>query len=283
MDPATIFEALLTTGIAATVVFSVWTVFRNRQVPAAGPFKAKWTPAEAVIMTVGTFVFSNILAGVIIGVVLASWGIEDIAGFTDSSTLTNFLYMFMFEVFIIAALIFFLRKRRASLSTIGLKKPQVRDALYALIGFGAYFLLYIGIYFLAREYMPWIDFEQEQELGFGTDVTGTALALVFVSLVVIAPIAEEITCRGFLYSGLRTKVPLIPAAVITSVIFATAHLQIGNDAPLLWVAAIDTFILSMVMVYLREQTNSLASPILIHMMKNGLAFFALFVAPRLVF
>lgn len=283
MDWAGFTEWLLTTAFGAVIFFSLWLLFRTRQVPAAGPFHARWRPLESIILTVGIFLFSNILAGVIIGVVLAAQGIKDFASFTDSSTLTNFIYMFLFEIIIVAALLTFIRKRGASVATIGLRKPKIRDVLYALIGFGAYFLMYIGLYLLARRYAPWIDFEQEQELGFNTNVEGVSLALVFISLVVIAPIAEEITCRGFLYSGLRSRLAMIPAAIVTSVIFAAAHLQIGGDAPLLWVAAIDTFTLSMVMVYLREKTDSLASPIFVHMMKNGLAFFALFVAPRLVF
>ncbi len=283
MNPAELIEAFLTTGIAAAILFTLWTMLKKKHVAAAGPFKARWTPFESVVMTIGIFVFSNILAGALIGIALASMGTEDISAFIDSSTLTNFVYMLMFELIIVAALLAFIKRRGAAFSSIGLKRPQPKDLLFALIGFGAYFAMYIGVYLVAQEFIPWIDFEQEQELGFSTDVTGPALALVFVSLVIIAPIAEEIICRGFLFSGLRTKLAFIPAAIITSVIFAAAHLQIGYDAPLLWVAAIDTFILSMVMVYMRERTNSLASPIFLHMIKNGLAFIALFVAPRLVF
>jgi membrane protease YdiL (CAAX protease family) len=60
-------------------------------------------------------------------------------------------------------------------------------------------------------------------------------------------------------------------------LFAAAHLQWGSGAPLLWVAAIDTFVLSMVLSTLREKTGSLWSAIGLHAIKNGVAFTLLFV------
>src|SRR5690606_18538260 len=124
---------------------------------------------------------------------------------------------------------------------------------------------------------PSIDFEQNQQIGFETAKTAAQLALVFVSLVVIPPIVEEILFRGFLYKGLRTKWPKWLSTLVVSVLFAIAHLQFGSGAPLLWVAAIDTFALSLVLVYLREKTNGLSAPILLHAFKNAIAFTLLFI------
>jgi membrane protease YdiL (CAAX protease family) len=60
-------------------------------------------------------------------------------------------------------------------------------------------------------------------------------------------------------------------------LFAVAHLQFGSGAPLLWIAAIDTFVLSLFLIYLKDKTDSLWAPILLHMLKNFIAFMALFV------
>ncbi len=83
--------------------------------------------------------------------------------------------------------------------------------------------------------------------------------------------------RGFLYGSLKKQWPKIYAVLCTSALFAIAHLQFGSGAPLLWVAAIDTFILSLVLIYLRDKTGSLAASIMLHMLKNSLAFVALFL------
>ena len=72
--------------------------------------------------------------------------------------------------------------------------------------------------------------------------------------------------------------PQIAAAIVTSLIFASAHLPEGVGG-LLWVGFIDTFILSMVLVYLREKTNGLYSGMMLHALKNGVAFYVLYLAP----
>jgi len=94
---------------------------------------------------------------------------------------------------------------------------------------------------------------------------------------VLPPLIEETVFRGFVYSGLRTKLKPVVAALITSAVFASLHLEFGNGKPLLWVAALDTFTLSMVLCYLRQKTNSLWPGIVLHALKNGLAFMSLFV------
>jgi len=51
----------------------------------------------------------------------------------------------------------------------------------------------------------------------------------------------------------------------------------GSGEPLLWIAALDTFILSFVLIYLKEKTGSLWPPIGLHMLKNSLAFISIFI------
>jgi membrane protease YdiL (CAAX protease family) len=130
---------------------------------------------------------------------------------------------------------------------------------------------------IIKNAFPVIDLNQKQELGFNTYTTGIGLLPIFISLVIIPPVIEEIATRGFLYTGLRTKWNVWIAGIITSVIFGAAHLQWESNAPLLWAAAIDTFILSAVLIYVREKTNSIMPAVGIHMIKNFLAFVALFI------
>jgi membrane protease YdiL (CAAX protease family) len=46
---------------------------------------------------------------------------------------------------------------------------------------------------------------------------------------------------------------------------------------LLYIAAIDTFTLSLILVYLREKTGGLWSSMGLHAIKNGIAFVSLFI------
>jgi membrane protease YdiL (CAAX protease family) len=171
-----------------------------------------------------------------------------------------------------------LKHYRASFRTIGLARwPGWRDVGAALTAFLVYIPTLVGTTVLAKLLVPSIDLEQKQKIGFEAARGAPQLLLVFAALVLAVPFTEEVLTRGFLYTGLKSRLSKLWAVLGTSVLFALAHLQFGSGAPLLWTAAMDTFILSLVLLYLREKTGSLWAGIGVHMLKNGLAFLALFV------
>jgi membrane protease YdiL (CAAX protease family) len=73
----------------------------------------------------------------------------------------------------------------------------------------------------------------------------------------LPPLGEEILVRGYLFSGLRMVWRFLPAVIVTSLLFGAAHLEFGGGGPLVWAAAIDTFILSVVLCFLRERSGAL--------------------------
>jgi hypothetical protein len=95
--------------------------------------------------------------------------------------------------------------------------------------------------------------------------------MAFVSLVLLPPIVEEIVFRGFVFTGLRKKMKFTAATIITSLLFAGPHLLASSEG-LLWVAGVDTLVLSFVLCYLRERTGALWAPMAVHGLKNALAF-----------
>lgn len=189
----------------------------------------------------------------------------------------QFIFILLIESTVLLTVWVFLRVKDVKFGFIGLVRPRLKDAGYAVAGFGVYFLLYLIITIIVKTIFPDINFAQNQKIGFESAQQGWELILVFMSLVVLPPIVEEILARGFLYTGLKTKLSLWPSVIITSAMFALAHLQFGSGAPLLWVAAIDTFALSLVLIYLREKTGGLGASIMLHMLKNGIAFVLLFI------
>ena len=83
-------------------------------------------------------------------------------------------------------------------------------------------------------------------------------------------LVEELMFRGYLYSRLRsTKLSYIVSSLIVSVLFGLAHRQLN--------ISIDTFILSMVMIYVLRERDSLWATIGMHFIKNSFAFLAVFV------
>jgi uncharacterized protein len=83
---------------------------------------------------------------------------------------------------------------------------------------------------------------------------------------VLAPLVEEIFFRGFLFQGFRAKYGWVSSMLLSSLIFAIAHLD-----P---VSLIPTFVLGNLLAYLYQRTNSVWPGVLLHVLVNtfGLAF-----------
>lgn len=163
-------------------------------------------------------------------------------------------------------------KRKPSWKLIGLHRlPTWTDIGLAPASFVAYVLILTIVLSLVSSIFPAIDLEQVQDLGFKAFGSRLDNILAFITLVVVAPFAEEVLFRGYLYGKLKSYVPAIWAAIVTSLLFAAAHMQIN--------VGIDVFVLSMILCGLRSLTGSIWSGILVHMIKNGIAYYMLFISP----
>lgn len=246
--------------------------------PVRRPFY-KRDPTTSVVLLAVVFLLSQVAAGVIVSVypALQNWTADQGAGWLQNSVVAQFAYILLAETFAIWLIVWLLKRARIARARIGLVWPRFRDIGYALLGYGIYFVSYLIIILIASHFSNLINMDQPQKIGFD-EAYGRQLWLVFVSLVVLPPIAEEIMFRGYLFSSLRQKFRLRYALIATSVLFGIAHLQFGSGAPLLWVAALDTFTLSCVLCYLRERTGSVWAGVGVHALKNAVAFIALFHA-----
>lgn len=83
----------------------------------------------------------------------------------------------------------------------------------------------------------------------------------FIVAAVVAPFVEEIFFRGFLFQGLREKYGWLSAMLISSAIFAAAHLDL--------VVLIPTFILGNLLAYMYHRSNSVWPGIILHFLVNA--------------
>ncbi|HVW23663.1 MAG TPA: type II CAAX endopeptidase family protein [Candidatus Saccharimonadales bacterium] len=248
--------------------------------PSASIARVPWSPLFGAVFVVGVFYISQIVAGLLITIYPEAkmWSAARTNDWLTNSVVAQFLYILMAEAFTIEAVYYYVVKRcHAKLSIIGLRKPRWGDIIYALAAVIPYYALYLLMVGVVSHFVPGFDVNEKQQIGFDNVYGGAQLTMTFISLVVLPPIAEEIMVRGFLYSSLRKGMSLVPAALLTSLIFAAAHLAEGGAAGPLYIAALDTFVLSLVLIYLREKTGGLWASIYLHAIKNGVAFIALFI------
>ena len=160
---------------------------------------------------------------------------------------------------------------------LGLKGlPTWTDIGLAPVGFIVSTLVAAGLAAIFSMF-PWFDAEQTQDIGFSTFLVGIDRIVAFVILVVIAPIAEEVIFRGWLYGkirrilseGVSEALSITISILLVSLLFGVVHMQ--------WNVGVNVFALSVVLCGMREITGTIYAGILTHMLKNGVAFFLLYV------
>lgn len=244
------------------------------------PGRRSWGPLAAVLIVLFSFLIIQQVAGVLLVIIPRLLGWDSIMAdeWLVNSPVATFVYVLLAEAMTIGSLLWFLTYKRAPfLQTVGLLRPKWSYLGHAVVGYVAYFLLFVAIIAITRLLLP-VDIEQEQALGFQRDSDGPALAMAFISLVILPPIVEEIVFRGFFFGTLRAnRAGAVSATIITSILFGALHLFGSADGSLLWIAAIDTFILSVVLCYLRERTGSIWASVGVHAIKNAVVFVNLFI------
>jgi len=100
---------------------------------------------------------------------------------------------------------------------------------------------------------------------------GAATAMLFVNMVLIYPLLEELAFRGFLQGWLleqefftKQRFGLTAANLLTSIVFALAHLV---NQPPLWAAAV--FFPSLVFGYFRDRHQTIITSFMLHAWYNA--------------
>lgn len=145
------------------------------------------------------------------------------------------------------------------------------DLLLAPVAFIVFMIFSTFLLMAAKALLPGVDWEQTQNVGFSGIYSLVDYLLAFACLVILAPICEEIIFRGWLYGKMRSRMSAAPAILLVSLLFGIVHMQLN--------VGLIVFAMSIAMCILRELTGTIHSGIVLHMIKNGLAFYALFVNP----
>lgn len=199
----------------------------------------------------------------------------DYANLNQNILLTVFAFLtYAIASVVIMGVPYIVAKKKIRLAQLGFDRlPQWRDISVAVGGIAVYFVL-ATIVVMILTLLPWFDATQPQDTGYTTLYYPVEYVLVFIALVILAPFVEEVLFRGYFYGTLRRWSSMWVAGVVTSVLFAFAHQQ--------WNVGVDVFVLSLVLVATREYTGSIWSSILIHMAKNAVAYYLVFINPSIV-
>lgn len=243
--------------------------------------KAPWGALTATVAAALSFVFAQLVGQLVVPLYprLMHWPQHRADEWLKHAVTAQFWYVLVSEVLTLAILWLFWRRyvgkgvRRA----LGLaRRVHWKDLGFAVAGVIAYYFLYVAALAVVMS-ATHINTNQSQDVGFNNVDGAINLAMTFVSLVLLPPIVEEIMFRGFLFSGLSRTFGVRLGIIFTSLLFAAPHLLESDGGGLLWTAGIDTFVLSLVLCYLRVRTGALYAGIGVHMLKNTVAFITLYI------
>ena len=210
--------------------------------------------------------FLALAAGVLIGSVVI--GVSSAVSGDSSTPVGTLLATWATDVCFVGAAVFLAAAAGPpTLAQFGLRPPAVR--LRAAIGWSA--LAYVAFAVIAQLFLRAVGVENERERtldDLGVDRHTAMLILGALTVTVVAPIAEEILFRGYMFTALRNWAGVLGGALISGAMFGLVHLD--PDRPVAFLVPLAVFGVVLALLYWR--TGSLLPCIALHSINNSLAF-----------
>jgi membrane protease YdiL (CAAX protease family) len=143
---------------------------------------------------------------------------------------------------------------------LALTWPNGREVMIAFAVTAGFVVAFdVFTYLIGRDVVPQFQIEL-----YKSAAASNALLLMWAGLVLAAPIAEEITFRGFLYRGwARTPHMVWPAIIIIAALWAVIHTQYD------WFGVLQIFLSGLVLGWVRWRSGSTLLTIALHAANNA--------------
>lgn len=177
---------------------------------------------------------------------------------TFAATLAQDLALVAGALLVVAASV----KRRMIAAALGLRPTRIASAT-ALVVVG-----YLAFVVIGALWSSATGVQDRENVALDLGTRDSALAFVGAAFLVsvVAPFAEELFFRGFLFGGLR-KHGLLLATLVSGTAFGLAHVA---SSPIGFIVPLGTLGVILALVY--ERTRSLYSAIGLHALNNAIAF-----------
>lgn len=222
---------------------------RERFAPHEGP-RVPWQPRDVWLGAVA--------AALILGVAWSLAYYLASLSLTPSPDLWIVLFPAVFELlFLVPVWWFSIHKYKVSVRSLGFVGFR-----WSVLGIG--FALLIGVYVVNALYAAVLaryGLRPQSDLSPVFEQLSSPWALFFV-IVIVAPVAEEIFFRGFVFAGLRGRYGWPAAAAISATMFAVFHLELTFFIP--------AFLLGFLFAYIYHRAQSIWPAMILHITVNAL-------------
>lgn len=215
---------------------------------------------------------TSIIAISIIGLMLASSTIplETLTQKYEYKSLIVMLFIFV-QNFLIFLPIYFLaiKRRKLTATDFGFRKTKVfKSIFYILLSFFAFFASMFLLNFIQIHFgipIPGLGEQANRITIFGNGTINQIIGAF--SIILVAPLVEEIIFRGYFYQTLRQIFHPKLAILIGGILFGVIHLEFNVLIPL--------SVLGIIICSLYEKTNSIWPAIAFHAINNSITFIIL--------
>ncbi len=224
---------------------------------AGAAAEVSWPPWTAPIALVGGLILAA-LFGLFVDLPALALGVKITTSHTPQGI--ELAQTFVQDIAFVAAAVYcaHLGARKVSAWQFGLRPPRAGWVRAA----GAVVVLLVSFALLSVLWGQVVDVGREKVLDqLGTGVVSAAVVCV------VAPMAEEILFRGYIFSALRNWRGTAVAAVITGILFGGVH---AGSAPVLDLLPLAVLGVGLCLLYRR--TGSLYPCIAAHSINNSVAF-----------
>jgi CAAX protease family protein len=224
------------------------------------PDRPRWRPWTAWVALVAGFALA-LVGSVVVGIVGAAAG----AHFDDPTPAMNIASTIVQDGCLVgAALLFAGMAGRPLPAQFGLRPTPPWKALGWMV------VAFVTFYVVTLIWVAIVGGNPDDEKlpdELGADQSTIALLAVAFLVSVVAPIAEEFFFRGFFYGALRNWRGVLPAAIVTGLVFGAIHAGSAD-----WEFLLPLAVFGFLLCLLRERTGSLYPCIALHCANNSLAF-----------
>lgn len=218
---------------------------------AVGMSKKRFPSWVDLFATVGVFALSSIVGSLVAFVVMKARGAESL---TPDLTLLYYLIQMLPPIGYVA----WLRHKAGRPCGVRL---GVRKVNLPMLLWGVVVLLASSVVL-----EPLLMLFPKEEYQNVTDMVGLG-GWAILSVVVCAPVLEEILFRGLIFESCRERFGSGAAVLVSALLFGLVH-----GVP---VQIINAFVVGLIFGYVYLRTGSLLSVILLHVVNNGIAYISL--------
>lgn len=223
-----------------------------------------------------------VVFALVVGQLIASVAVSALPLTTNDSVLATLMAASGYTLGLALALgvpALFTRKF-VSWETVGLGRlPSLGDSGLGILSVLPYYILSGAIIWFGMEVIKVIDPAVGQQIPFQNLSLQIEYVVAFITLVIMAPFAEELLFRGYFLGRMSDKIGKWLAVFVTALVFGLMHLIGVSESGIVlqWGAAGDTFAMGLIAGLLRTFTGSIWAGVVLHGVKNAIAFYFLFI------